>query len=542
MNIIEVTQGSKEWKEVRARHFTASEAPAMMGESKYTSRSELLRQKSTGIERDIDEATQYRFNQGHDAEAMARPHAEALIGQDLYPVTCTAEIDGLPLLASLDGLTMDESTIWEHKLLNAALTDTSAELDPNYYWQLEHQLLVTGAKRVLFMASDGSNEHSAHRWYESVPERRAKLIAGWKQFAEDIGTYRHVEEKPAVVIAAIEDLPALNVQISGSVIASNLEGWRETVIARIQAINTDLQSDEDFAIAEKTVTFLSDGEKRLDAVKGAVQSQAADIDAVFRTIDKLREEMRAKRLNLDKLVKARKESIRMEIMQDAQAKLAEHVKTLNERIGWWNGCPIISPAAADFNAAIRGKKTVASLRDACDTELAHAKIATSEIADRIACNRKVMETLCDPILFPDFGQVCTKATDDFANLVAHRVTQHKEAEAKREADRIAAEQQRTQPSNPPTPLPESGAQVAAIQPGPLPVADDGARIKLGDINARLYPLSMTADTLKALGFEPVGSQGAAKLYKAGDFQAICASIVRHVQTAATNNQQMRKAA
>lgn len=70
--------------------------------------------------------------------------------------------------------------------------------------------------------------------------------------------------------------------------------------------------------------------------------------------------------------------------------------------------------------------------------------------------------------------------------------------------------------------------------------DDGRRMKLGDINARLYPLSVTADGLATLGFEHVETEKNAKLYRASDFQAICAAIVRHVQMAAI--QPMRKAA
>ena len=42
-------QGSAEWHALRARHFTASEASAMLGVSKYQTRDELLHQKHTGL-------------------------------------------------------------------------------------------------------------------------------------------------------------------------------------------------------------------------------------------------------------------------------------------------------------------------------------------------------------------------------------------------------------------------------------------------------------------------------------------------------------
>ena len=48
MNVLPVVSNTPEWMAVRALHDTASEAPAANGASKYTSRSELMRQKATG--------------------------------------------------------------------------------------------------------------------------------------------------------------------------------------------------------------------------------------------------------------------------------------------------------------------------------------------------------------------------------------------------------------------------------------------------------------------------------------------------------------
>lgn len=546
MKIIDVQQGTKEWLEIRASHFTASEASAMMGASKYLSRSDLIKQKATGIVAEVDSHKQRLFDAGHAAEAAARPIIEGQIQEELYPVTCSVEIDGLPLLASMDGLTMDESTGWECKLYSKELEQKvlNESIDPHYYWQLEQQMLVSGCEKIIFTTSDGTPENTISYTYTSKPERRAALIAGWKQFRADLAGYEHIEDAPAAVAAPVEGFGALVLNIEGRVLACNLDAFNAGARAFIERLPkaNELTTDQNFADAEAATKACAEAEARIKAAKDAAMAQASDIDAVFRSVDHIAEEIRQARLALEKAVKARKESIRVEIMQAAQAKLAEHVMNLNDRIGWHNGCPIISPAAADFATAIKGKKTVASLRDACDTELARAKIATSELADRIDANRKAMGS--SDRLFPDFDRVCAKAPDDFANLVAMRVRQHQEAEDRRAAERAADEAKALSApqSNPPTPLPESGAPVAAIQSRPLPGSDDGARIKLGDINASLYPLAMTADTLKALGFESVGNQGAAKLYRASDFQKICAAIVRHVQTAAIRQQQMRKAA
>jgi predicted phage-related endonuclease len=443
MQTLDLIQGSPEWKAARANYFTASEAPAMLGLSKYVTRSELLRHKATGIEEDIDPAKQRLFDAGHESEAAARPFVEAFLQEDLFPCTGTLEVNGLPLLASFDGLTMDESIVWENKLSNSHLRDliVAKELDGTYWPQVEQQLLVSGASRCYFTASDGTKEGTIGFWYESQPARREQLLAGWRQFAADLAAYQHTESAPAAVAAPIADLPALAIQISGRVVASNLGEWKSIVVARIDEISTDLKTDEDFATADKLVKFLDEGEKKIDLVKSQAQSQAADIDAVFRAMDEIKASMRAKRLELDKLVKSKKESIRAEILADVQNRFRTHITTLNQRLGG----DYLTTIATGFADAMKGKKTVASLRDAVDTELARQKIAANEVADRIEINRKVMEQLCDPaILFPDFKQVCQKGTEDFANLVASRVTQHKAAEEKRqEAERakIRAEEE-----------------------------------------------------------------------------------------------------
>lgn len=441
-----VVQGTPEWAAHRAKFLNASDAAAAAGLSKYKTRSELLREKATGLAPEHDSATLARFAKGHEYEATARPWAEEIIGTELYPVVMTNEIDGLPLSASFDGIDMLEEVTFEHKTGNASLLASleTGAIPDEYKPQLEQGLLISGAARCLFMASSGDKTAMRFAWYESDSTVRKNLLASWKQFAIDLANYVPEEVAPApVAVAAIDALPALTVELVGSVTSSNLTSWQTAVTERIQAINTDLKTDEDFAVAEKTVKFLGDGEKKLEMVKSQALAQTASIDELFRTIDELSAEMKAKRLNLDKLVKARKESIRMEIMQDHQARLAEHVKALNERIGWHDGCPIISPASADFASAIRGKKTVASLREACGIELMNAKLETSELADRIEANKKTMGEHAH--LFPDFGRVCVKAQDDFRNLVAMRVTQHKEAEAKREEEtrqRIRIEEER----------------------------------------------------------------------------------------------------
>lgn len=59
--------------------------------------------------------------------------------------------------------------------------------------------------------------------------------------------------------------------------------------------------------------------------------------------------------------------------------------------------------------------------------------------------------------------------------------------------------------------------------------------KLGDINARLAPVALTVDGLAHLGFAHVATDKSAKLYRASDFQAMCAALVKHITDVGINH-------
>lgn len=568
MKIHNVMQGSPAWLALRAGYFTASDAPAMMGVSPYTTRAELLRRKHTGILEEVDEATQRRFDAGHQTEAAFRPIAEDMLGDDLAAVTGSIELDGLQLLASFDGLTFDRSTGYEHKLFNASLARTieaDGEPGPAYYWQLEHQLLVSGAQRILFVTSDGTRDCMAHCFYESKPERRAKLIAGWKQFAEDLAAY---QPEPAPAAQAVgrtpENLPALHIEIRGEVRASNLTTFHEHAMAVLKGINRELTTDQHFADAEKTVKWCEGVEERLDAAKQHALSQTASIEQLFRTIDDVKAETRTVRLELFNLVKARKEAVKGEIVADASTKLREHLAKLGAAVGM----PV--PASpADFGGAIKGKKSVQSMRDAVDQVLADAKMVASDLANRMTLNLRTLDQHAEfAHLFADRASLVLKLPEDLQAVVTNRVAEHRRKEAERleaererirkeEADRLEREAAQRQqeaeraaqaaaqaaiaaaatPAPAPAPVEQPHPVIATpapvqttVQkvraPAPAPVVQERPTLKLGDLCTRLG-FTVTAEFLEGLGF-PAHVERSSKLYHESQFSAICDALIQHI--------------
>jgi len=446
MKTLSLVQGSTQWAAHRATHFNASDAPAMMGCSAYKTRTQLLHELHTGTAPAVDAATQRRFDEGHRIEALARPLAEKIIGEDLYPVV---GVEG-ELSASFDGLTMAEDVCFEHKTLNQELRecmegeDESDRLPLQYRVQMEQQLLVSGAARCLFMATkwDGDNlVESRHCWYGSSPLLRQQIIDGWKQFAIDLAAYVPQDVIVPAVAAPQMNLPAVSIQVTGSIaLVDNLEKFGTALTAYIERINKKPETDQDFADLEATVKTLKTAEEALDAAESSALAQTDSIDTMRRTVAMYRETCKTNRLLAEKIVKAEKENRRIKIVSDAVAALHTHMKGLQERTR--NYMPQV---ANQFQEVIKGLKSLDSMKDKLAGELARCKIEANAIADRISFNLTLLDDNTEfGFLFPDAAQVVLKAADDFTALVNSRIAAHKAEAARKEEEtraRIQAEEQ-----------------------------------------------------------------------------------------------------
>lgn len=133
--IHDVKQGTDEWLALRVGKFTASQAPNVMG----------VGYGKTG---EITPYLQAIFDKGHELEERARPLIEATrfnFGVLSTP-TATCEVDGLELLASMDGYC--DGIGWECKSYDYNNPSKDAQLMINgeipikHFWQMQHQMLV----------------------------------------------------------------------------------------------------------------------------------------------------------------------------------------------------------------------------------------------------------------------------------------------------------------------------------------------------------------------------------------------------------------
>ena len=557
-----IIQGTPKWHEFRAQHLNASDAPAMMGESPYKTRDALLREKATGIIAEVSSETQRRFDDGHRFEALARPLAEKIIGEELYPVVGS---NG-KFAASFDGMTMFGEVIFEHKTLNAALAaiDPDEQLPLYYRIQMEHQLMVSGAEKCLFMASkwDAADQliGESHRWHSPDLALRQRIVDGWAQFERDLVGYALPEAKPEAVGRAPDALPALCIELTGQVTTSNLAEFRAHAREVLAGIKRDgFQTDEDFANADKTAKWCADVESRLDAAKQHALAQTTSIDELFRTLDAIKEDTRQVRLGLEKTVKARKEAVKMERIAKAKSDFAAHVAALQSEIADVR----LTVLAPDFGVAIKGLKTLTSVDNAIGVAMANAKIyADQQAADVREKLGWLGENAAEHrALLADLQQLIAKPLDDFKLAVTTRIDAHRRAEEARleaererirneEAAKLAAQAESIKPPTsvadlavslgaalvggshyvPSTRDHEAVGVVRASAPPAVDAIDSPPTLKLGEINARLR-FTLSADFLAELGFV-AHQERSARLYHERDWPGICGALARHIQSKA----------
>ena len=259
----------------------------------------------------------------------------------------------------------------------------------------------------------------------------------------------------------------LILKIHSQIVESNLDDFAANVKAEIAKINTDLQTDEDFAVAEKQVKELKEAETAIKAAKEAALADAEDVRKLLATADEIAALLAETRLTLDKQVKAAKERVKADITGRCREALLAQINKADERIAATLRL-VCTPAEinADIDAAAKGKKTASGIETACATVL-------QTWTDKIAEQEKKLVARYEKIpadklhLFSDISTVLTAA--DIDALIAERLAADEarqaaekariEAAAKAEAEaRAKAEAPEQTPPAPQTTPQDEGEQ------------------------------------------------------------------------------------
>ena len=183
----DLPQGSKEWLALRSQYGMASEVSAALSKSPWMPATplQLWEVKNGKREVFVSEA----MKKGTKYEPIARESLEENMGIKFSPVVVVCHIDGIPIGASLDGWNGDKSIVAEIKIPMKGedsklweIMTSGKELPDQYDLQTQQQLLVTGAKQLIFWVYDIHNHSAVMQKIVPNLDRHDEIFKAWKKY------------------------------------------------------------------------------------------------------------------------------------------------------------------------------------------------------------------------------------------------------------------------------------------------------------------------------------------------------------------------
>jgi putative phage-type endonuclease len=223
------------WLNWRKQGLGSSDAPIIMGVSPWKTPHQLWLEK-TG--KTAGEPTNtYILEKGHNMEPKARALYEIMDKTSYTPVNIQRE-DHPHLKASLDGYNAEKNIALEIKYAGKEDHENAAAgiVPEKYYWQLQHQLMVSDAQMVKYISFDGSTINLI----EVLPNNRdiKKLFKALNDFWTLVVT----NEEPELSdkdCAKVNDQDLLCDLLSWQIAKDNLKRQEEIVAALQEKILTN---------------------------------------------------------------------------------------------------------------------------------------------------------------------------------------------------------------------------------------------------------------------------------------------------------------
>lgn len=155
MKIIELEQSSPEWLSWRKTVITATDCPAILGSSPWSTAYKCWQRKLGLVE---EQKSNEAMERGKRLEPEARDQFIKKYGINMTPVVVeSTEFEFMG--ASLDGLSDCKKFVLEIKCGGSNLHNMASQgVIPQYYLdQMQHQLLVTGAEKCFYYSYNGKD-------------------------------------------------------------------------------------------------------------------------------------------------------------------------------------------------------------------------------------------------------------------------------------------------------------------------------------------------------------------------------------------------
>lgn len=238
--LVHLEQGSQEWHAWRATRYTASNAPAVMAENPWFPRTPReLYLVDTGQKQVVVTAA---MRAGNTDEPRIRELTAAMVGLEDdtgHPACVEAEVDGIPLGASLDCVCWRRKSAWELKRPGAGSGSdlwTATEAPRNYYWQMVHTLLVAQELEQISLvvyAHDLDQVRVVQTIRQAdIADDIVKLVMAWRRYDDAVANLN----PPALTDADVVDLDGdTDWQAAAAVYAAAMQAVRDAEAAAATA-------------------------------------------------------------------------------------------------------------------------------------------------------------------------------------------------------------------------------------------------------------------------------------------------------------------
>lgn len=195
MPVIELIQGSDQWKEYRKKRIMATDSPIILESSPFKSRLQLWEEK---LDLRPPEQLNEAMRRGTMLELPARELASIELNMAFNPLVY--ESDKYPwMAASLDGISSCGKYILEIKAPKEATHRQAIDqIIPEYYLdQMQHQMLVMGVENCFYASYRPEN----HEWplviieVKADAEKQAEIIEKGFEFYTQMCTMTAPEWK-----------------------------------------------------------------------------------------------------------------------------------------------------------------------------------------------------------------------------------------------------------------------------------------------------------------------------------------------------------
>jgi len=213
----------------------------------------------------------------------------------------------------------------------------------------------------------------------------------------------------------------LAIKVRGEVVSSNFEEWKLELIAQIQAVNTELKTEAQFAQAQTDVKRFKAAEHALKKAKESAINQASDIQRLFAAIDEVSEAVRQVRLSLERQIKHRKLEIKEEFVELGISNIQAYIEQQDPDFQYVNHSDYLDSGA--FEAATKYRSNIRALSGAIDDVCALIKDQIDKRAALVKDNATKLDSLpvAHQALFQDRSMLLAISSRELDEIIDQRI-------------------------------------------------------------------------------------------------------------------------